>query len=67
MADNQNYNRGKITRQSDFMCNDPSSYFMITGAAGGLGSTFTLACARKGKNLLLVDQNPQISNLIQGV
>lgn len=49
------------------MCNDPSSYFMITGAAGGLGSTFTLACARKGKNLLLVDQNPQISNLIQGV
>jgi uncharacterized protein len=31
------------------------SYFLITGAAGGLGSAFTKVCAKKGFDLILTD------------
>ncbi len=47
------------------MDSDSGSYIMITGAGGGLGSSFALACARKGEALILIDRLPDISDLIQ--
>jgi hypothetical protein len=46
------------------MKSKPGSYMMITGAGGGLGSAFALACAHRGENLILLDQLPDISDLI---
>jgi hypothetical protein len=40
------------------------SYAIITGAAGGLGTSFALSCARRGYNLLLLDvPNPGLEKL----
>ncbi len=39
-------------------------YTMITGAMGGIGSAFALECARRGRNLLLVDIHAQADDLI---
>jgi uncharacterized protein len=38
-------------------------YVFITGAAGGLGSAFTIDCARRGYDLLLSDYHPEVENL----
>lgn len=40
-----------------------AEYILITGATGGLGSAFTLECARRGYDLLLTDVQPAGSAL----
>jgi short-subunit dehydrogenase len=40
-----------------------SSYVMITGAAGGLGTEFALDCARRGYDLFLTDLRPEGAEL----
>lgn len=39
-------------------------YTIITGALGGIGSAFALECARRGRNLLLVDIHEQADDLV---
>jgi hypothetical protein len=39
--------------------NNMTTYLMITGAAGGLGTEFALDCARRGYDLFLTDLRPE--------
>ena len=40
------------------------SFTIITGALGGLGSTFAYECARRGSDLILIDRSPEVEPLL---
>ncbi len=47
--------RSRVSKGKMRAVENNGSYAVITGACGGLGTSFALSCARRGYNLLLVD------------